>query len=103
MKNTILLYIVIRNTSFLFQFQTLIIKMIDRKSPHTVIIFLHLLKTQLHLNSSITQISRQKFLANKIRLSCFSHHEEIDTKCDFLSRDRFYFSYHTHISHISNL
>ena len=56
------------------------IKMIDRKSPRTVIIFLHLLKTQLHLNSLITQISRQKFLANKIRLSYFSHHDEIDTK-----------------------
>ena len=80
MSSIILSNIVIGNIVFIFQFQILIIKVIDRKSPRTVIIFLHLLKTQLHLNSSITQISRQKFLANKIRLSCFSHHDEIDTK-----------------------
>ena len=80
MKNIVSLYITIGNISSILQFEILIIKMIDRKSPRTVIIFLHLLTTQLHLNSSITQISRQKFLANKIGLSCFSHHDEIDTK-----------------------
>ena len=80
MSSIILSNIVIGNIVLIFQFQILIIKMIDRKSPRTVIIFLHLLKTQLHLNSSITQISRQKFLANKIGLSCFSHHDENDTK-----------------------